>query len=313
MKTCPTCNASVAVLIVSVSTNQRFCHHCSGVCPTLATSLTLKVRDVRFSASAASIPMLAASRMPLNVQVKIPLCRRLTTLVFFVICSITALWAQEATVNRNIILRRDPTTSSPILAHLPRGTRLTLVDAKPDSGFYHVKTEDDRVGWVFGKFVTISQATSPVTTTPQIIGTGTCDASISAHVYHPKRLIVKQECISVTGIIVDATAPQRKKQPDGTRHEPDGDTHGWLKVDPGFENLLNAGNISNEDGNLVFEIICRFPVSQADAKTACQNYTDKVTLPAVGSHVRIVGRFVQDTFHAQWNEIHPVTSIIAVP
>jgi hypothetical protein len=32
----------------------------------------------------------------------------------------------------------------------------------------------------------------------------------------------------------------------------------------------------------------------------------------VGSHVRIVGRYVQDTFHGQWNEIHPVTSITAI-
>jgi hypothetical protein len=82
--------------------------------------------------------------------------------------------------------------------------------------------------------------------------------------------------------------PTAKKR-DGVRHEADGDTHGWLKLDPEFENLLNAGNISDEGGNLVFEIVCRFPVTQADAKSACQNYTNHVTLPPVGSHVRIVG------------------------
>jgi hypothetical protein len=63
----------------------------------------------------------------------------------------------------------------------------------------------------------------------------------------------------------------------------------------------------------VFEIICKFPVTQADAKAACQGYTDHVTLPPVGSHVRIVGRYVQDTFHAKWMEIHPATSITVVP
>jgi hypothetical protein len=26
-----------------------------------------------------------------------------------------------------------------------------------------------------------------------------------------------------------------------------------------------------------------------------------------------VGSYVQDTFHAQWNEIHPVTSITVIP
>jgi len=50
-------------------------------------------------------------------------------------------------------------------------------------------------------------------------------------------------------------------------------------------------------------------VTQADAKAACSNYQNKVTIPPVGSHVRIVGVYVQDTFHAQWMEIHPVTSI----
>jgi Bacterial SH3 domain len=224
------------------------------------------------------------------------------------------LQAQEAKTNHNVILRRDPNTSSPALEHLTKGTRLTLVDATPDSGFYHVKTEDDRVGWVFAKYVSISIAETPAApSTPSSTASTECDSSISAHVYHPKRLIVKQECISVTGTIVDATATQTKKQLDGTRHEPDGDNHGWLKVDSGFENLLNSGNINDEDGNLVFEIICRFPVTQVDAKAACQNYADQVSLPPVGSHVRVIGRFVQDTFHGQWNEIHPVTSINVIP
>jgi len=79
---------------------------------------------------------------------------------------------------------------------------------------------------------------------------------------------------------------------------------------PPFQNLLNAGNNCNEGGNLLFEIICKHPVTQADAKAACSNYQNKVNPPPVGSHVRIVGVYVQDTFHAQWIEIHPVTSIV---
>jgi hypothetical protein len=236
------------------------------------------------------------------------------SIVLFFFLWPSCLSAQEATTNRNVILRRDPTTSSPALEHLSKGTRLTLVDALPDSGFYHVKTEDDRVGWVFAKYVSISTAETPAPpATPIITPSTECDSSISVHVYHPNRLIVKQECIAVTGTIVDATATQSKHQADGTRHEHDGDTHGWLKVDSGFENLLNSGNTNDEDGNLVFEIICRFPVTQTDAKAACQGYADHISLPPVGSHVRIVGRFVQDTFHGQWNEIHPVTSINVIP
>jgi len=167
------------------------------------------------------------------------------------------------------------------------------------------------------KYVSISTVATPAIpatpATPIITPSTECDPSISAHVYHPNRLIVKQECIAVTGTIVNATATQSKHQADGTRHEKDGDTHGWLKVDSGFENLLNSGNTNDEDGNLVFEIISRFPVTQTDAKAACQGYTDQIMLPPVGSHVRIVGRFVQDTFHGQWNEIHPVRSITVIP
>lgn len=233
--------------------------------------------------------------------------------LFFAFCP-SSLLAQEATTNRNVILRRDPTTSSPVLEHLTKGARLTLIDALPDSGFYHVKTEDDRVGWIFARYVSISTAQTPQVTAPPSTAASTeCDSSLSTHVYHSNRLIVKQECIAVTGTIVDATATETQKQPDGTRHEPDGDTHGWLKVDPGFESLLNSGNINDEAGNLVFEIICKFPVTQPDAKAACQGFTDHVSLPPVGSHVRIVGRYVQDTFHGQWNEIHPVTSITVTP
>jgi len=53
------------------------------------------------------------------------------------------------------------------------------------------------------------------------------------------------------GTIVDATAG---KEPDGARHEPDGDTHGWLKVDAEFAMLLNAGNQKDEGGNLVLKL-----------------------------------------------------------
>jgi uncharacterized protein YraI len=247
-----------------------------------------------------------------RVHMKITFVRFAIWILFLVACP-SSVWAQLATVNRNVTLRRDPSTTSAALEHLPKGTRVMLVDASPDSGFYHVRTEDDQVGWVWSTAVSVSPVsptptpTTPVT--PQPVSTQ-CDASLWNHVYHPHRLMVNQQCISVTGTIVDATGGKRT---DGVRKEKDGDTHGWLKVDSGFQNLLTAGNMSAEGGNLVFEIVCKFPVTQKDAKAACQGYTDHVTLPSVGSHVRIVGTYVQDTFHAQWMEIHPVTSIAVVP
>ena len=235
--------------------------------------------------------------------------RQIAIWVLFLIACPVCVWAQQGSASRNVILRRDPSTSSPALEHLPKGARVTLVDVSPDSGFYHVRTEDDQVGWVWSKYVSLSQVPTP---TPTLLPSPDtqCDTGLWNHVYHPKRLIVKDQCASVTGTIVDASGG---KKSDGVRHEPDGDTHGWLKPDPAFQNLLNTGNVSDESGNLVFEIVCKFPVSQTDAKAACQGYTDHVTLPPVGSHVRIVGTYVQDTFHAQWMEIHPVTSITVIP
>src|SRR3984893_15141400 len=228
------------------------------------------------------------------------LARAAIWLLLLTICPCCAM-AQQGSANHNVILRRDPSTSSPALARLQKGARVTLVDASPENGFYHVRSEEDQVGWVFSKFITLSQAPAVSANALPSASSAPCDASLWTHVYHPQRLIVKNQCAFVTGTIVDAT---NGKKPDGVRHEADGDTHGWLKPDPEFENLLNAGNISDEGGNLVFEIVCRFSVSQQDAKAACSNYTDQVSLPPVGVHVQIVGTLVQDTFHAKWMEIH---------
>ena len=109
---------------------------------------------------------------------------------------------------------------------------------------------------------------------------------------------------------MDATANQTIHHKDGVRHEADGDTHGWLKLDPGQEKFFNDGNNTNEGSNLVFEVVCMFRVTQADAKASCQAFQNGVKLPPIGSHVAITGTWVQDTEHAKWFEIHPVTSIV---
>lgn len=134
-----------------------------------------------------------------------------------------------------------------------------------------------------------------------------CDASLWTHVYHPKRLQVNQQCLSVVGKLVDAT---KGKQKDGCRHEADGDSHCWLKLDPGQETLLLRGNIEAQEGNMVVEIICRYKVTQKDAVDACRNYKSKIKLPPVGSHVRITGALVSDLDHQPIHrEIHPPTAI----
>lgn len=248
-----------------------------------------------------------------------------------------AIQAQQAAVVHAVSLRGDPSTHSAPIGHLRKGASVTLLDAAPAAGFYHVRLSDGTEGWVGKKYLTVAVGSStpaqPTGSQPPTGGTpaadstagassgspqpapstdATCDPTLWDHVYNQQRLIVKQDCLAVTGTIVDAT---HGRKTDGVRHEADGDTHGWLKLDPGFENLLNAGNASDESGNLVFEIVCMFPVTQQDAAgtPGCQGYQSALQIPPVGSHVRLVGRYVQDTNHAKWNEIHPVTSITVIP
>jgi hypothetical protein len=135
---------------------------------------------------------------------------------------------------------------------------------------------------------------------------GGCDESLWRYTYNPQRLEVHERCASVTGVIVDATHGKRK---DGVRKENDGDCHGWLKLDAGQEAYLNAGNMSDEEGNLVFEIVHMFKTTQKDAIASGVGYANKIKLPPVGSHVRITGAWVKDDNHAHWNEIHPVSGI----
>jgi hypothetical protein len=77
--------------------------------------------------------------------------------------------------------------------------------------------------------------------------------------------------------------------------------------------MLNQGNNSAEAGNLVFEIVCHYRVTQTDAVPACSTFHDQSRIPPIGTHVEITGAFVQDTNHAKWNEIHPVSKIVTLP
>jgi hypothetical protein len=239
---------------------------------------------------------------------------RLSALLFLAL--LPRLNAQQATVSRNTDLRGDPSTKNPPLSALKKGASLTVVDADPKQGFLKVKSTDGQEGFVSAKALIVSPIPPPIfqpapddaIVLPAV--STACDPTLWDHVYHPQRLVVKQACISVTGTIVDATAG---KSHDGVRHEADGDTHGWLQLDPQFQNLLNAGNQSNEGGNLVFEIVCKFPVTQADAKLSCANFKDTLVIPPINSRVQITGTYVQDTNHAQWMEIHPVSTITVIP
>lgn len=127
-----------------------------------------------------------------------------------------------------------------------------------------------------------------------------CDNSLWQHVYHPARLQVVEKCIEVTGTIY-----HRKK-------EADGDDHIQVKLDPPFDKLLNARNISIQASCLVVEPVCEGLVTQADAVAACRDFHSPVRLPDRNEHVKILGSFILDTeANHGWTEIHPVTSITA--
>lgn len=229
----------------------------------------------------------------------------------FAVLVCTCAFAQRAVVRKSAALRAGPSSAEAQEGKVAVGEVVTLVDPTPEHGYFQVQTSEGKDGWVFSRNIHIIASPSP--SQPPIDPEGpnggaasACDESLWSHVYHPTRLVVKQPCLTVSGTIVDATSG---REPDGVRHEADGDTHGWLKVDPGFEDLLNPGNMNNEGGHLVFEVVCKFVVTQADAKPACAGYTSPISIPLVGSHVQIVGSYVRDTNHAQWMEIHPVSSI----
>ena len=133
---------------------------------------------------------------------------------------------------------------------------------------------------------------------------GECDDSLWDHVYNHQRLEIHR-CVAVTGTFVDATAGRAK---DGCRHESDGDGHCFLKLAPGQEQFLNAKNMQNEEGNLVFEPMCQYRVTQKDAMQVCKNWKQDIALPPLGSRVRITGVFVTDLQHGH-QELHPISHI----
>jgi len=121
--------------------------------------------------------------------------------------------------------------------------------------------------------------------------------SISSHVYHPYRLTIVKSCITASGVV------------DNVIQEADGDYHVRLALDSQYNNLTNSANDQYQYGDLVVEIICAQPITQSDAVSACQNYTNNITLPSISDHITVTGPYVLDTNHYNWAEIHPVYTL----
>lgn len=115
------------------------------------------------------------------------------------------------------------------------------------------------------------------------------------YVYNPYRLAVQASCIYITGTVA------------AVRHEADGDLHILLALDPAYRHLLTPANQGEELGDLVIEPVCVDAVSQADAIATCAADHDPLTtLPVVGEQVWMEGRYVFDTDHGGWAELHPL-------
>jgi hypothetical protein len=121
--------------------------------------------------------------------------------------------------------------------------------------------------------------------------------AISSHVYNPYRLQIIKSCITASGTV------------ENVFQEADGDYHLRLALDSQYSNLTNSANDQYQYGDLVVEIICALPIRQSDAVSACQNYTNNITIPSFSGYVTVTGPYVLDTNHSDWAEIHPVYTL----
>src|SRR2546430_15927787 len=91
----------------------------------------------------------------------------------------TAASGQTVTVVHNVNLRPDPSTEYPALRLLTLSEPpLTLLDAIPQSGYYHVRTSAGEDGYVWGREVRVSAA--PGAPTPPV-ATGAAGSGAAHH------------------------------------------------------------------------------------------------------------------------------------
>lgn len=134
-----------------------------------------------------------------------------------------------------------------------------------------------------------------------------------ANVYHPYRLRVENPCLTVTGTVAYI------------RREDDGDVHFDLSMPASEAQLLDRANYSQEDGQLVAEIVpadqpgCTPgqppPLPPTAYRSSSYDYgtctgADTAT-PPLGAQVSITGPYVLDSDHG-WMEVHPVWAVTVV-
>ena len=128
------------------------------------------------------------------------------------------------------------------------------------------------------------QATVDASSRPTLPASRGCTApsNVLAGVWGPDRLHVLSTCRIAVGTVI------------WLHHEPDGDLHVYVAVEPAYTGLMNAVNRRHMRGALLAEFMPR------DG--------GHLPPPALGDHIRLTGAWVLDTNHG-WNELHPVWSV----
>lgn len=113
--------------------------------------------------------------------------KKTIVLVLFILAFATATFAQSdefvplptIAVEKEVNLRRGPSTARARLKVLKPAMELRLVDATPVDGFYRVIFGKGRLGWVWSKNVQIPAAVSTAAATPAAAA-GPCSATLNA-------------------------------------------------------------------------------------------------------------------------------------
>ncbi len=67
---------------------------------------------------------------------------------------------KQATVTANVRLRPSPSTKEAPISVVQQGAQVTLLDPSPKDGFLHVKTADNKEGWIGDKYVSSGAKTA---------------------------------------------------------------------------------------------------------------------------------------------------------
>lgn len=125
-----------------------------------------------------------------------------------------------------------------------------------------------------------------------------CAATDQDHyVWDPTRLQLLQSCVYITGYVltpVDLNA--------------DGDRTFLVRPDLPYQHLLQPSNVEDGVRGLDIEAVCGVPPVIPAVIALCAGDPDPnlQTIPPVGTHIWLEGRYVLDLHHERHAELHPL-------